>query len=171
MDITTERLVLRDFVEDDLEAIVAWRIDPDVLRFLDITEPPTIDGAQDFLANAMRYNAQVPRESYNWAITLRTSGEAIGWFGIGPSSERKREFGHYDFGYALAKAHWGNGYAVEALRAVIDFALGELGATSVFGDCHEPNVQSARVMEKAGLTPMGKAPWDPRSVWFQVRTT
>ncbi len=54
-------------------------------------------------------------------------------------------------GYVLAKDAWGNGYATEALLAMVQIAQ-HIGLTRVFGLCHSDHLASRRVLEKAGFT-------------------
>jgi RimJ/RimL family protein N-acetyltransferase len=66
-------------------------------------------------------NSEQPKpDAYNWAITLKSSGQLIGWLGIGTASH-PTVAGERDFGYALHRDYWGHGYMPEALRAVLCF--------------------------------------------------
>ncbi len=56
-----------------------------------------------------------------------------------------------DVGYVLCREAWGRGYITEALRAVLEAALGMPEVRRVAAHCHVENVGSARVMEKAGM--------------------
>jgi ribosomal-protein-alanine N-acetyltransferase len=168
VDVTTARLRIRDFVEDDLSSVIAWRTDPDVMRYMEVIEEPTENGAREFLASCIEYNAHDPREAHNCAIVLRSTDEPIGWIGIGPAASEKAHIGDLDFGYALQQAHWGHGYAPEALRAVLDYALTEMNARTIFGACETANIRSARVMTRVGMTHTGKTPWDEGSELFVI---
>ena len=55
------------------------------------------------------------------------------------------------FGYVLGRAHWGRGYAAEALTFLVDWAVAEPRLKRVWAYCAAENPSSARVMEKAGL--------------------
>jgi RimJ/RimL family protein N-acetyltransferase len=95
-------------------------------------------------------NAQ--RDAYNWAITLRSSADLIGWLILGRSrhatDEGMRDCG---CGYALAKPYWGQGYMPEALREVFAYAFNELGTQLIHAECELENTASARVMQKCGM--------------------
>ena len=56
-----------------------------------------------------------------------------------------------DFGYVLGRDYWGQGYATEALQAVVEYALSQDSIVRVWAVCDVENTASARVMEKAGL--------------------
>jgi RimJ/RimL family protein N-acetyltransferase len=66
-----------------------------------------------------------------------------------------REHRHAELGYWIAKPFWGNGYATEAARAVVDYAFRERGLNRVLAECFAGNPASARVLEKAGMTREG----------------
>jgi RimJ/RimL family protein N-acetyltransferase/ribosomal protein S18 acetylase RimI-like enzyme len=145
----SERLVLRDWVEADLEAVWQLKSDPEVLRYTD-EEPLDRAGALDWLAGAIRHNRARPRRAWNLAIARREGGEVVGWLGIGLPS-RGGGPGEYSFGYQLIRRHWGRGYATEAARRILRFAFEELGAHRVYAECDPANRASARVLEKAGM--------------------
>lgn len=54
--------------------------------------------------------------------------------------------------YWLGRPYWGNGYATEAVRAVLRFGFETLGLNRVHATCFTRNPASARVMQKAGMT-------------------
>lgn len=149
--IETDRLILRDFVPDDLDAVHAFRSDPAANRFMsDLPDPPTRAESQAWLDGAIRYNALRPREGYNLAIATRNPDRVIGWIGFG-DSERHAGADHHGVGYMLHSGAWGKGYATEALRAAIAFMLDDLGGTHVWAWCFAANGASERVMQKAGM--------------------
>lgn len=166
MHIETDRLILREMYPDDLDAVHEWRSDPEVARYMDF-EPATQDQSREFLEGCLSANAADPREAYILAIVEKASGTAIGWIGWGAPSAPKVDAGDIDFGYALRTASWGRGYGTESLRAVIAYCHDELGVRTFFGETDVRNARSARVMEKAGMEPMGIAPWDETSLWFR----
>jgi len=149
----TERLVLRDVAAEDLDALAAMRADPEVTRYLAF-EPETRAQTEAWLARCIGYNERRPRDSGSFAIVRRSGGEVIGWTTFGQSG--KSDGTHVpdiEVGYALRRDAWGHGSTTEALRAVLAFAFGRLGAQRVFGECDGLNLASARVMEKAGMLP------------------
>jgi RimJ/RimL family protein N-acetyltransferase len=63
-----------------------------------------------------------------------------------------------EIGYALASKHWGQGYATEALEALLDHGFRALGLNRVEADIDPHNVGSARVLEKLGFRQEGYMP-------------
>jgi RimJ/RimL family protein N-acetyltransferase len=140
--------VLREFVVDDFPDTHRFRSDPDVVRYMDSIESESETRA--WIDSVIFHNAQIPRTSYNLAITRKDDGRVIGWIGFG-DSEGHPGPGNHGVGYMLARECWGLGYGTESLRAVIGFIVGTLHGERIYTHCHAANVGSFRVMEKSGM--------------------
>jgi [ribosomal protein S5]-alanine N-acetyltransferase len=147
--LVTARLIMRDFYEADAEAVHALRSDPAVARFMSF-HAETPEQARAWLSGVIFHNRKVPRAAYNLAITRRADDRLIGWIGIGRSS-RSSDAGELGVGYMLRSDAWGQGYATEAVRAVIALGFRALGGRRVSAWCWVENGASARVMVKAGM--------------------
>jgi RimJ/RimL family protein N-acetyltransferase len=60
--------------------------------------------------------------------------------------------------YSLAPGAWGNGFATEAARAVVDYALGQFGLPEVLAEVDEGNGASVAVIRRLGMTPFEMVP-------------
>jgi RimJ/RimL family protein N-acetyltransferase len=135
----TERLVLRALYQCDVPVIALLAGDRRVAEnTARIPHPYPADEAEQFVAQANRQN-----DSATFAITL--DGALIGACGIDV-----REDGA-ELGYWLGVPFWGCGYATEAVRAVIDYAFGELGHEVLHSGARVSNPASRRVLEKCGF--------------------
>ena len=85
---------------------------------------------------------------------MRSGGQLIGWLYIGGSHD-SAEMGTRGCGYALDQRFWGQGYMTEALGAGFAYEFTVLGTKSITAECETPNIASARVMEKCGMTNEG----------------
>ncbi len=139
----TERLVLRKFAEDDLEALFAILADEEVNRFLPWWPARTLEDARRFYEE--RY-AAVYREpqGYAYAICLKRDNVPVGYVGVDAA-------GAHDFGYGVRKELWGKGIATEAGRAVLDAVRAD-GLPFVTATHDRKNPGSGRVMQKLGMT-------------------
>jgi [ribosomal protein S5]-alanine N-acetyltransferase len=101
--IQTQRLLLREFLPADWEAVNQFLSDPEVTRY---THFAKYDEAQrQAWFNWCLENDQNPdRDAYNWAIALPDTPQAIGWLGIGSPSQPSMA-GERNFGYVLNRAH------------------------------------------------------------------
>jgi RimJ/RimL family protein N-acetyltransferase len=144
----TDRLLLRRFTRDDLELIVELDSNPEVKRYID--NGAAVDRAE-LAAMLDWWLGYYDRfEGYGfWAAIERSTGRFLGWFhlrpgeGAGPLEP--------ELGYRLRREAWGQGYATEGSRALVDKAFAELGAARVNASTMAVNTASSRVMEKAGL--------------------
>ncbi len=145
----TPRLVLRAFVAGDWVAISEMLADPETTRYMHFgrwTETRRREWFDWCLMEAQRSDA----DSIQWAIVHKSSGDVIGWFGIGASREPANAH-DISFGYLLARAYWNHGYMTEALHAVLAFEFKTLGVPQLSATCEVENPASACVMEKAGM--------------------
>jgi [ribosomal protein S5]-alanine N-acetyltransferase len=145
--LTTARLSLREWEEDDLAAIRKYVTDPEVYRFMP-WGPNTEEESVGFLKGRIAAAQENPRPSYEFAITVQESGELIGGCGIRISSPENRSG---DLGYVLRRDCWGKGYATECAHALLNFGFSELHLHRIWATCDSRNAASARVLEKVGM--------------------
>jgi RimJ/RimL family protein N-acetyltransferase len=145
----TERLCLRRLTDADLEAFVEYRDLPQVARYQSWDAYSVEDGQK--LIDSMRSSQpDTPGEWFQFAITERLSGVLVGDCGICVDRNQPRLA---EIGFTLAPAHQGQGYATEAVRALLGYAFSTLRLHRVIGNCDARNLASARVLERAGMRP------------------
>lgn len=138
----TARLVLRPMQEDDAQAIFdAYGQDPEVTRYLTWRPVERIEQTRSFVQMSLQ-----SQTSRSYMLTPKTSGEVIGSFDL-----RRAGHGRLEFGYVLARPHWGKGLMTEVLSRVVDWALSQSSIWRIGAVADVDNVGSMRVMEKVGL--------------------
>ena len=147
--LTTERLTLRALADGDAAALHGAWSDPEVMRFWHVPAAGTLDDSVAML-DAMRAN---PSACY-WAIVVGDEGPAIGHVGFPSTSAGRR----CPFGYLIARAHWGRGYAAEAAAAALRAGVETLGLAGAELWIYEGNRRSERLAEKLGCRPRGRFP-------------
>ncbi len=147
MQIPTSRLVLRDFVADDWAIVRDYQSDPEYNRFYPWSERSEAE-ARAFVQMFINFQTEQPRRKFQFAITLLPGGRLIGSCGIRRKADNEWEA---DMGYELAPQYWGNGYATEAARAVVDFGFKKLKLHRVSALCVAGNDRSAKVLERLGF--------------------
>lgn len=152
MELTTERLILREFDEDDWPDVLAYQTDPLYLRYYEWTER-TPEAVQEFVHMFLAQQREQPRTKFQLAVVLRSTGQLIGTCGIRMERADAHEA---DIGYELSPLHWGRGYATEAAGAIVKFGFGELGLHRIWSWCIADNAGSARVLEKLGMRLEGR---------------
>ena len=142
--LTTARLILRQPRMSDAASIFErYASDPEVTRFLGWPRHRSIEETEAFLQFSAEEWKRWPAGPY--LIVSRGNGLLFGSTGLafqGPHEAMT--------GYVLAKDVWGNGYATEALAAVIEVAAGA-GVNALRALCHPEHRTSQRVLEKCGF--------------------
>ena len=148
----TKRLILRDFVLSDWDALNAFLSDPSVTRYMHFA---SWDEAKrrEWLQLLVKRASDPDRDKYDWAITVRGNGAIIGWLIIGRSlhSLKENQMRECGCGYALNRLYWGKGYMPEALSIAFAYAFNVLGTRRIFAECELGNAASVRVMQKIGM--------------------
>ncbi len=152
MQLVTERLIMREFNQDDWPAVLAYQSDPLYLRYYEWIER-TPEAVQEFVRMLIARQQEQPRIKFQLAIVLNSSGELIGNCGIRMKSADAHEA---DIGYELSTQHWGRGYATEAAGAILKFGFTELHLHRIWSWCIADNAGSARVLEKIGMQLEGR---------------
>lgn len=145
--LTTARLRLRDWRDDDLPAFRALNADPEVRRYF-----PTVMTAAESDALAAQVRADLETNGHGlWAVEVTGGAPFIGFVGLArPSFEPFTA--SMEVGWRLARDAWGHGYATEAARAAVAFAFTNLGLRELVSFTVPANTASRRVMEKLGFT-------------------
>jgi RimJ/RimL family protein N-acetyltransferase len=146
----TDRLIMRRWRETDAEPFAAMNADPEVMRYF----PSTMDRTQsDAFVDVMEQRFE--RQGFGlWALELATTGEFIGYAGLNPLPDDIPDGGGgMEIGWRLAKPAWGNGYATEAARAVVDVAFTTAGLLEIWSMTAALNTPSQAVMRRIGMSP------------------
>jgi RimJ/RimL family protein N-acetyltransferase len=145
--IRTKRLLIRPFEEGDVDAYVKRRQDPDVARYQDWELPYPRERGERAVGRVMSMQGLQDDEWWMAIVCDPDSGEVFGDVGAELSWQGRTA----EVGYTFAKEHWGNGYAVEAVGAFIQYLFDVVGVTRVCGMLHPDNPASAMVLERTGF--------------------
>ncbi|MBL8630123.1 MAG: GNAT family N-acetyltransferase [Rhodospirillaceae bacterium] len=146
--LTTARLKLRDWRDEDLPAFAALNADPAVMEFF----PNTLT-AEDSNALATRIRARIAEHNWGfWAVEVIGGPAFIGCIGLSVPRFDAHFMPCVEVGWRLAKTAWGHGYATEAARAAMDFGFNTLGLAEIVSFTTTHNQRSRHVMEKLGMT-------------------
>ena len=147
MILKTERLKLRPFEADDVDAIASYSIKDDFIRFMPLP-PQTLESAAKFVLEVVAAGQPDLKNDWHFAIQIWDAAPPIGSIRVGIREPDHRQG---DVGYSLHHEQWGKGYATEALRRVLAFGFEELSLERIWATADVMNVASWRVMEKAGM--------------------
>jgi [ribosomal protein S5]-alanine N-acetyltransferase len=147
MILETHRLLMRDFVEADWQAVFAYQSAPLYLRYNSWTHRTESDICK-FIQMFIGEQKEQPRTKFQLAIILKEENQLIGNCGIRINDLEMREA---NIGYELNTQYWGQGYATEAAQAVVKLGFEELGMHRIWSWCVAQNLASVRVLEKIGM--------------------
>jgi ribosomal-protein-alanine N-acetyltransferase len=141
----TSRLALRPLAVRDAPTMFAIMRDAETMRFWDwpaFVDPETVE---EIVA------AQIADMDAGNALywTVCRDGSAIGCCDL---SEIDRHHARAEVGFLFDRASWGQGFAVEAMTAIVGYAFGELGLARLWARFHAGNEKSRALLERLGFT-------------------
>ena len=153
--VETERLQLIHFTLDRIQALIESPQKLGELLGMNVAaEWPVQDFAEvlPFLAGEVEKQPSLG----NWfgLIVHKADNTVMGDMGF--KSNGPDESGMLEFGYSIAPAYRGHGYATEMAKGLVAWALEQPGVTRVTAECLQDNIGSIRVLEKTGLTRHGR---------------
>jgi ribosomal-protein-alanine N-acetyltransferase len=142
----TQRLVLREFQHEDLDALAAILCDRETMRYY----PVSFDraAAADWI---QRNRTRYANHGHGlWAMILKSTRELIGDCGLVRQSVDAVD--EIEIGYHVRRDLWNQGYASEAARACRDYGFAKLEVDRIISLIRPENLASRRVAEKNGMT-------------------
>ncbi len=163
LELETDRLLLRPLVENDWEMALETFMDPEVMKFVaDV-------GSEEALAGEMK--TAIRRGAGGrigvWCVLQRETGEKLGTAILLPLpieeddtdwslvQEDRYPDADIEVGYILKRSAWGNGYATEACRRLVQFAFEETELDEIVAVTDPRNAASQKVLRKCGLRDEG----------------
>jgi ribosomal-protein-alanine N-acetyltransferase len=145
--LTTGRLVLRPWRDDDLAPFAALNADLRVMEFF----PAVLSRAEsDGLVARIRLHMETHGFGL-WAVEVPGVAPFIGFVGLMTVPPALPFAPAVEVGWRLAREHWGRGYATEAARAAVEFGFGVLRLEEIVSFTTERNRPSRAVMERLGM--------------------
>jgi RimJ/RimL family protein N-acetyltransferase len=142
----TPRLRLRWLTEADVGALFEIFSHAEVTRYW--SSPPLADAAAAVRLLEKIHRSFAERSLFQWGIARGDDDRVIGTCTL---YRLEAEHRRGEIGYALGRAHWGQGYMNEALSALLDFAFERLGLHRVEADTDPRNAASIRTLERLGF--------------------
>lgn len=143
----TDRLLLRQWRDADLEPFARLNADPRVMEFF-----PARLGRADSDAAVRRWRGQIETRGWGlWAAELRSTGALLGFIGLQAPAAPLPFSPCVEVGWRLAHEHWGHGYATEGARAALEFGFSQLGLAEIVSFTALGNTRSRAVMRRLGM--------------------
>ncbi|MEO1289316.1 MAG: GNAT family protein [Chloroflexota bacterium] len=144
-ELSTERLILRDFVAEDAPAILRIRSDEAVMKTtaMRLYEPDEIVRAEKFIKQS--HNKFQRGQFICWAMVTKEENELIGII-FNQSIEKTNST--IEIGYLSAQSAWGKGYMTEAVAGVVSYNFDVFGINRQQAWVFTDNSASSRVLLK-----------------------
>ncbi len=144
--LTTDRLVLRAYCEDDVPAIAALHGDAEVMRFISTGEPnATLGSAWQHIA--MHLGHWLIKGYGKWAVVEKSTNSLIGRVGF---YNPPFDWPGLELGWTFARSSWGNGFATEAATVALRWGFETLDTGEIISAIHKDNAPSIRVAGRIG---------------------
>jgi RimJ/RimL family protein N-acetyltransferase len=146
--ITTERLILRPFTSDDLDALNAFQSRADVARYLYWSPRSRAESAAALAKRVHSATLQKEGQFLAVAVELASTGQLIGDLNLEYLSSKHRQG---EVGFVFHPDHHGKGLAAEAATEVLRLGFEDLGLHRIIGRCDGRNTASASLMARLGM--------------------
>jgi ribosomal-protein-alanine N-acetyltransferase len=146
------RLWLREFSQDDWQAVHAWASRPEVCRF-QAWGPNSPAETRAFLQTVLDAKAVSPRTNFTLAATLPGQETPIG---SGTLFIRSASFRMGEIAYILHPDYWGQGLGTALARLLLALGFERFGLHRIYATCDPRNIGSGRVLQKVGMTHEGR---------------
>lgn len=140
----SDRLLLRPFIESDLEAFFTCCKNPNIGNNAGWEPHKTLEESREILHTVFMAQENI------WAIILKESNMLIGSIGIIPDPKRENPKSGM-LGYWLDEKQWNQGYMKEAVQAVLTYGFGQLQLNLISAYCYPQNSRSQHVLERSGF--------------------
>jgi len=143
MTLTTTRLILRPWREDDAEELHKYASDPDVGPSAGWPPHTCVENSREIIRTVL----SAP-ETY--AVCLKTDDKPIGSIGL-HRHDLAEQNDEYELGYWIGKPYWGQGLIPEASREILRYAFEDLKMNRIWCGYYDGNEKSRRVQQKLGF--------------------
>lgn len=145
--IETQRLQMREFTPDDLDAVYDFTTDVEVSKYTgDAGRVKSRDDAAAIIEDV--WMADYAQYGYGrYALIHKADKKVIGFCGV----KFEPKLNGTDLGYRLLPDYWGKGLAFEAGIAMMGYARKELGLTRILADAVDENVASHKILVRLGF--------------------
>lgn len=145
--IETNRLILRKFTMDDTKDMYNnWGSDPETSKMLPWDVHENEEVTRELLTEWTKgYDDNM---YFKWVVEIKDNNEIIGDISVVKNNKSDKVC---EIGYCYGSKYWGEGYATEALRAVLEYLLNDVGYRLVQAKHISGNPASGKVMSKSGM--------------------
>lgn len=143
----TNRLLLRQWTDDDFFVFSEMCSDKDVMEFF-----PKLQTQKESLEMAKRIQSLIHERGWGlWAVEIPDQDKFIGFVGLHIPKDSMPFSPCIEIGWRLSRQHWGKDYATEAAKVALEYAFNTLNTHEVVSFTTVANIRSRAVMQKIGM--------------------
>jgi RimJ/RimL family protein N-acetyltransferase len=159
--LATARLTIRRFGPADAQPFAAYRSDPEVARYQAWESPYLVHEAEKFISASAGLVPGKPGTWFQFAVALTTSGTLIGDVAL---RTRRGDPRQAELGFTFAATHQRQGYATEAVAAVVEYAFARLAMHRLLSMTDARNLPAQRLLERLAFRREGEL---RENTWFK----
>ena len=153
--IETDRLIIREFNDKDVEAIYDFSSNPEVNKYTGDKLIESLGEVKHIINNI--WLKEYKKYGYGrWAIIYKPDNKVIGFAGL----KYLPEFNETDLGFRFLPEYWNKGIATEASKEIIKYGFENFDLNRIIGIAMPENIGSCKVLEKSGLNFYKKGDYD-----------
>jgi ribosomal-protein-alanine N-acetyltransferase len=152
MRLETERLNMTIVKVEDLSEVHQLNSYPEVDEFNTLGLPANEKVTEKIMNEWLQKQNENPRQSYVFCVRLKENGKFAGMIAMNLGRPKYRSA---EISYKLRPDHWRNGYATEAVKALLSFGFRDLCLHRIEAGCAIQNAASIKVLEKVGMVREG----------------
>lgn len=152
LNLYTDRLKLRLIELSDLDSIHALHSLPETDEFNTLGIPKDIEDTKTIITTWIKDNQKDPKINFTFAIINNATNQFIGLIVLKLGVPK---FKSGEIWYKLHSDYWGQGYATESVKRILEFGFGELALHRIEAGCAIDNIGSIKVLEKVGMVREG----------------
>ena len=149
--IETKRLIIREFIESDIQKVHEYASDPDVSKYVP-WGPNTLKQTEEFVKMCIEYQIEKDRVDFELAVIEKSDGELIGACGLHISNKENKEGW---IGYGINRLYWSKGYGTEIAETLLNIGFNQFKLHRIYATCHPRNLGSERILQKIGMKKEG----------------
>lgn len=170
--IETERLLLRELRETDVDGIFELDSNAEVHKYLDNKTISTKKEAEEIISFIRNQYQELGIGRF--ACIEKSSGDFIGWSGLKFNTGEKEELNGYsdfiDIGYRFIPRYWRKGYGYESAVACLNYGFNQMNYEKIYGCALADNKGSNKILQKIGLKFVNEFTFEnDKAYWYELK--
>lgn len=166
--VETDRIIMRELIDEDVQGMFALDSDPEVHRYLGNSPITTLQEAADIIKFVQQQ--YIDNGIGRWAIIDKATNDFIGWSGLKYETDLRTNTKFYDLGYRLRRKYWGQGIATETARESLKYGFNQMDLEEISAHAYVDNAASNKIIRNVGFSYIDTFPYYNTIVnWYTLK--